>query len=281
MRATCRSAGGDIFATARYMTSLSEWERAEIRRSASEAARAPAPKATSAGVRRRYAEPPETTAFALEYALHLAGNLSGLRVLDLGCGSGENTSLLADRGAYVYAMDISAELLSLAGGRVTLDRSAGSVSLLRGSAHQIPLADQSVDLVFGNAVLHHLSLDTAAREIRRVLVPGGRGIFREPLRDSRTMGFLRRLIPHRQHDISPFERPLRFRDIELVASRFASWRHREFELPVVRLADIVNLPAASCDRLRAWDRRVLDDWATLRRFATLCVFEVRNAAPSK
>src|SRR5690606_24746346 len=104
---------------------------------------------TSPGVLRRYADPPADTVYALEYAFHRAGAVAGAQVLDLGCGSGQNASILGARGAFVYAMDISPDLLALAARRAELDGLTASIATLCGSAHDIPLPDASVDLVFG------------------------------------------------------------------------------------------------------------------------------------
>lgn len=253
------------------------WEQAEIERSSSEAARtAAAVRPTSPGILRRYANPPADTVHALEYAFHLAGDVAGRQVLDLGCGSGQNASILAARGAFVYAMDISPDLLALATRRAELDGLTASVTALCGSAHDIPLPDASVDVVFGNAILHHLDLDLTAREVHRVLKPGGRAIFKEPIRNSRIVAFLRNLIPIRQPDVSPFERPLRHDELARFASRFASWTHREFQLPFVTLAQVARVPNRAVARLRAWDRALLDRHRALGTVATISVLEVRK-----
>ena len=197
-------------------------------------------------------------------------------MVDLGCGSGGNTALLAARGARVVAVDISAELLALATRRAALDGVIAAVGAVRASAHCLPFATGSIDAVFGNAVLHHLDVDVAALEIRRVLKPGGRAVFREPLRDSRMAAAVRRAIPYRQPDVSPFERPLTAGEIGRFAAHFSTWRHREFELPLVRLADLLRRPVAARDRLRRLDRRLLARSRALRHFASLCVFEVQK-----
>src|SRR5215216_2949888 len=151
---------------------LKQWERAEIERSALQADLTAAVVRTSPRVIARYANPPGDTAYALEYALHLLGDASGKCVLDLGCGDGEFTPLLASHGARVLGLDISTDLLALARRRIELDGFGEQVRPLCGSAHVIPLQNESVDLVFGMAVLHHLDLDLASREVHRVLRPG-------------------------------------------------------------------------------------------------------------
>jgi hypothetical protein len=84
------------------------------------------------------------------------------------------------------------------------------------------------------------------------------------------------LIPYQHPDISPFERPLRLDEIERFASRFRSWTHREFELPPLRLAEIVKVPERVIVHLRRWERGMLDHSSMLARLATAMVFEVRK-----
>ena len=56
---------------------------------------------------RRYQAPPADTPFAIEYTYNLLGDVRGKDVLELGCGDGENTVLLAHRGARVCGVDVS------------------------------------------------------------------------------------------------------------------------------------------------------------------------------
>jgi SAM-dependent methyltransferase len=261
--------------TVKAPPTLDIWERAEVVRSATEAALTPALRPTAPSIVRRYADARADTPFALEYAHHLMGNVNGLRVLDLGCGSGANACLFAARGATVWAMDISLDLLALTARRAGLDDVVPRVRAVRGSAHAIPLADRSIDLVFGNAVLHHLSLDVAAREVRRVLVPGGRAVFREPIRNSRIASVLRRLVPYRQPDVSPFEHPLRNADVAAFASAFDASERRDFELPPTRVATILKLSSKAQTFLRRSDHAALARWPSLRVFAAMTVLEVR------
>ena len=254
---------------------LTEWEQAEVARSSSEASRIAATiKPTSPGVIRRYASPPPDTPFPLEYLYALLGDVRGRQVLDLGCGTGGDSVLLAARGANVSSVDISPDLLALAEERARLDGQSHRIVTVCASAHGIPLPDESVDVVFGNAILHHLDLSTIAREVHRVLKPGGRAIFKEPTRDSRLLIFLRNLVPYRQPDISPFERPLRHDEIRAFAANFRSLRARSFELPFVPLARLLRLPWP----LRVWvqrmDAALLRMFPVLRRLASITVFEV-------
>ena len=148
---------------------------------------------------------------------------------------------------------------------------------LCGSAHAVPLRTESVDVVFGMAVLHHVDLALAADEVYRVLKPGGRAIFTEPIRNSKLLAAVRALIPYRQPDISPFERPLRFDEIASFVSRFTSWRHREFDLPFVQLLRVCKAKPSWQARAYQEGARLLEERPWLRKFASVIVFEVRKA----
>jgi SAM-dependent methyltransferase len=107
------------------------------------------------------------------------------------------------------------------------------------SAHDVALPDQSVDVVVGIAILHHLDLRLVTREVERILKPGGCAIFKEPVRESRTLKFIRGLIPYRAPDVSPFERPLTETELREFADEFTSYKSRAFSLPFVNLTAVV------------------------------------------
>lgn len=105
----------------------------------------------------------------------LLGDVTGLRVLEAGCGPGLLTSWLVDHGAAVTAMDVSPEMVRLARDRV------GSRARILTADLAEPLtfaADASVDLVVASLVLHYLA-DWASplAEFHRVLAPQGAAVF--------------------------------------------------------------------------------------------------------
>jgi SAM-dependent methyltransferase len=97
----------------------------------------------------------------------LGRDLAGLRVLDLGAGTGKLTALLAERGADVTAVEPDEAMLA------ELRRRLPSVRALGGPAEAIPLAGDSVDAVVCAQSLHWFDLSRAVPEIARVLTPGG------------------------------------------------------------------------------------------------------------
>ena len=145
---------------------LSTWERAEIARSKKDAAAlAGTHLHLSFKSQQRYYAPPADTAYSLEYMYYLLGDIRGKQVLDLGCGCGKNTVCLVSRGAHVVAVDISEELVCTARRRFAAHSLSDRAQLVVGSAHALPVADASIDVIFGNAVLHHLDLSRAVIEI--------------------------------------------------------------------------------------------------------------------
>lgn len=253
---------------------MQTWERAEIRRSSVEASLTPdAALRVSARQLARYVQPPGETPYALEYAYHLLGDVRGLRIVDFGCGSGANAVQLANRGAHVWAVDISEDLIRIAERRMGVNARAGGAQFIVGSAHDLPFPDGSIDIVFGIAILHHLDLKLVAREVHRVLRPGGRGIFQEPVRNSAFIRFVRSLIPYRAPDISPYERPLTDAELREFGARFASMRSRAFNLPFVPLGELL-MPKRRGDAMYNADRAILKAVPWLAHYAGIRVIEV-------
>jgi SAM-dependent methyltransferase len=131
-----------------------------------------------------------------------------------------------------------------------------------------------VDVVFGIAILHHLDLELVAGEVHRVLKPGGRAIFQEPVRNSKVIRFLRSLIPYRAPDISPFERPLTDAELAHFARRFSSARSKAFTLPFINAAMLIPKIRRNPDWLYGLDARLLARFPFLRHYASVRVIEL-------
>ena len=102
---------------------------------------------------------------------------AGEVVLDLGSGAGLDVILSAQRvgpGGMAYGLDMTDEMLATANANKA-KLGVANVEFLKGHIEQIPLPDNSVDVVISNCVIN-LSVDKDAvfREIHRVLKPGGR-----------------------------------------------------------------------------------------------------------
>jgi arsenite methyltransferase len=118
-----------------------------------------------------------------ERVLEAAALRPGDTVLDVGAGLGLLTLAAHERvgDGWVIAVDPSADALEELQ-RVAEAAGANGIQLLVGSAEVLPLPDASVDAAVLRSVLVHVGdLGAAARELARVLRPGGRLSLREPL----------------------------------------------------------------------------------------------------
>jgi malonyl-CoA O-methyltransferase len=99
------------------------------------------------------------------------GDVRGLSVVDLGCGTGRHAIWLAGCGASVTALDFSEGMLAEARAKPGADR----VRFLAHDLHEpLPLQTASFDLAVSGLVLEHLQdLGGFFRQVRRVLRPGG------------------------------------------------------------------------------------------------------------
>src|SRR5829696_8170602 len=113
------------------------------------------------------------------WATDLVGRVelqAGERVLDVGCGTGAVARAAAPfvgRSGQVVGIDTSADRLAVAAGLPAVE--GATVEWQRADATDMPFGDGSFDVVLCQQVLHLIPDRAAAlREMRRVLVPGGR-----------------------------------------------------------------------------------------------------------
>jgi len=161
-----------------------------------------------------------------DYFLRQLGEVAGRLVLEYGCGNyGDLSCALARAGAKVVAGDISGESVQSTYQVAARHGLLGAVRPLKMDCEVLPFGDGVFDLVVGRAILHHLRLEAGLAEIRRVLVPGGRAVFIEPLGMNPLLNLYRRLTPGQR---TPDEHPLRAADFRLFERYFARVEHAEF-----------------------------------------------------
>lgn len=113
----------------------------------------------------------------IDHLLTRAGLEPGQRILDLGTGTGAvavRTAPLVAPGGRVVGVDISPEMLALARERAT-EAGHGEIRFGEGRAEAIPADDATFNVVFASlSLMFAIDRAAAAREIARVLRPGGR-----------------------------------------------------------------------------------------------------------
>jgi SAM-dependent methyltransferase len=195
---------------------------------------------------------------------------AGKHVLLYGCGNGgEAPSLLRDGAVDIRGFDISETEIAGAQANAVAGGYADRVEFRTADAHQMPYDEGAFDLIIGNAILHHLDLDLALAELRRVLRPGGIAVFREPLVHNPLLRLGRALTPAARTDD---EHPFTVDDWKLCESYFPNFTHREVELISIPLMPLnLLLPRALQRRLArrvaATDDRLFARWPGLRKHA--------------
>lgn len=200
------------------------------------------------------------------------GEVRGRKVLDLGCGHAMASVVLARLGAKVIATDLSSGYLGEAARRALANEI--DLELVQADAERLPFADESFDCIWGNAVLHHLDLARAAREVRRVLRPSGVAVFCEPWGENGVLQWARRRLPYPGKARTRDESPLRSADLALLREVFPSLQVEGYQL----LSMACRVLGSS--RLRAgltWcDERLLHYVPTLSRLCRYVVCTLRR-----
>lgn len=100
----------------------------------------------------------------------------GDTVLDVGSGSGVDALIAARKagsGGRVYGVDMTPAMIDRAESNIR-EAKVDNIQLLEGHAEDLPLGDESVDVVTSNGVFNLVpDKETAFREVNRVLKPGG------------------------------------------------------------------------------------------------------------
>jgi SAM-dependent methyltransferase len=205
-------------------------------------------------------------------ALARLGDVRGLRVLDYGCGHGMAAVVLARRGAYVTAFDLSAGYLSEASRRAAANDVR--LDLVQADGQRLPFADASFDRVWGNAVLHHLDIDIAGRELFRVLRPGGLAVYCEPWGENPLLRWARRRLPYREKQRTRDEEPLRRRQVRTLEHIFPAVELSGYQL-LSMLRRVVR-PGRLTAGLERCDAVLLRRLPALQRFCRYVVLTLRR-----
>ncbi len=162
----------------------------------------------------------------------------GSRALDFGCGQGVAAVRLAHLGYEVWGFDVSeanvTAAMALAERHGLAHRCHFSVQV----AERLEYEDEMFDFVLGLDILHHVELEPALLECRRVMARGGLGVFREHV-EVPALDFIRNLAPMRklvpkdksfERHVTEDERKLTPADLDLVSRVFPGARFERFSV---------------------------------------------------
>lgn len=160
------------------------------------------------------------------FILKQLGDVRGKYLLDLGCGAGENSVYFAQLGARCVAADYSPGMVDVA--LKLADRYGVNVEGQVINAMSIDIPDNTFDIVYASNLLHHIPDPLITiREMHRILKPGGKMCFWDPLRHNPVINVYRRMATEvRTED----ETPLHINIVKEVRSLFSSTKYDTFWL---------------------------------------------------
>lgn len=92
------------------------------------------------------------------------------QALEIGCGTGEFSRLLAQRSGRVLAIDLSPQMIRLAAERSQAYR---NIEFVSADVMAVPFSDEQFDCIATISTMHHLPAETLLRKIKKILKPGG------------------------------------------------------------------------------------------------------------
>lgn len=139
------------------------------------------------------------------FILRQMGDIRGKRLLDLGCGAGENSVYFAKQGAHCVATDYSPGMVDVA---LKLAASNGvKIEGRTANAMALDFPNNTFDLIYASNLLHHIpDPKIALKEMHRVLKPGGKACFWDPLKHNPVINVYRRMATEvRTEDEMPLD----------------------------------------------------------------------------
>lgn len=103
------------------------------------------------------------------------------RLLVVGCGNGRDALIYAKMGFAVCGFDVSPKAIEIGADAAERFGMQERVKFSVQPAENLNYESESFDLAVGVNVLHHVDIERSLAELLRVLKPGGRAIFKEPL----------------------------------------------------------------------------------------------------
>lgn len=212
----------------------------------------------------------------------LMPDVRGAKALECGAGTGVYGVEFALSGAEVTATDVSVEAGRALMRRAEYHKVSDRVRFFAMPMEKMDLPDASFDFVFGCAVLHHVMVEEALRETMRVLKPGGRYGFVEPLGENPAFNAGRLLKERLSGEKYGTDVPFRFRKLNALKREFPGLEYELFDIaaslklfikrpssgPSGRLS-IIRRQNEFAARLLPFDKALMKAFPPSRRLARL------------
>jgi 2-polyprenyl-3-methyl-5-hydroxy-6-metoxy-1,4-benzoquinol methylase len=164
---------------------------------------------------------------APEFPFSVLGDVRGKRILEVGCGAGGNSILLALKGACVVGVDISSRAIDIAKQRAALHGMSERTTFIATPLELfVPPNGEQFDVVCEWGVLHHLIpvMDSMVSRMADLLVkPNGVFMFSEPVTPWPWLRKFRLMLPIQVHG-TPDERPLEGEEIGILLNHMLDLR---------------------------------------------------------
>lgn len=147
-------------------------------------------------------------------------------VLDYGCGEGWAALLLYTQAKKVTAFDISQGRIDVLNKYIEVNN-INNIEALATDGENLPFENEVFDYVFGNAILHHLILDSSLKEVARTLKTGGKAAFCEPFAHNPLINLYRYIHHHYFEDHVGTDEPLIYQDKAIFEKYFSHVEFRE------------------------------------------------------
>ena len=143
-------------------------------------------------------------------------NSPNSEILDYGCGAGTFLEKVENLNPKkIIGIDISE--VSIEKAKKLVNGKQSKIELFVDNCENTKFNDNTFDVIYGTGILHHLNFSLCLNELLRILKPGGKFLFIEPLGTNPFINFYRKLTPKAR---SEDEHPLVEKDFELIQNKF-------------------------------------------------------------
>ena len=177
----------------------------------------------------------------LDYYDNLNSLAKNSDILDYGCGVGPTIEKVINYNPKkITGIDISDVSINKA--KEKFKNSDIKIELLVDNCEKTKFKDDTFNIVYGTGILHHLNIKTCLEEIHRILKPGGKFLFIEPLGTNPLINIYRKCTPKSR---SEDEHPLIGQDFKLIQSKFTKMNVKYYGFLTLIFFSIYSSPKNS------------------------------------